>query len=338
VSVVVFLGPTLAPAAARRVLRATYRPPAAQGDVYAAARGGARVIGLVDGAFESVPSVWHKEILWALARGIAVFGSASLGALRAAETEAFGMIGVGEVYEAFRSGTLEDDDEVAVIHGPEDAGFRPLSEAMVNIRATLRAAAEAGVLSRSSGLALEAEAKRWHFPERCYPALLRRGAALGVPDAETARLRAWLARGRVDLKRADALAMLRRIRAAVKDGLPGERPRFVFEHTVFWERVVRRVHVARPGPARGPLARSDRGDDSRLERGEADGPSRPSPPRRGPTGAGGRGRGRRRRHRARPRRPPARVPPRTRPASGGARPRTPACRRRAGACSPTGDA
>jgi hypothetical protein len=249
VSIVVFLGPTLPRAAARRVLRATYRPPAAQGDLYAAARKGARAIGLVDGAFESVPSVWHKEILWALARGIAVFGSASLGALRAVETEAFGMIGVGAVYEAFRSGALEDDDEVAVTHGPEDTGFRPLSEAMVNIRATLRAAVQAGVLSESSRRALEAEAKRLHFPDRCYPALLRQGPALGVPDREVARLRAWLPRGRVDLKRADALAMLRRMRAAVKEGLPVHGPGFVFEHTTFWERVVRRVHLARAGPA-----------------------------------------------------------------------------------------
>ena len=42
-----------------------------------------RAIGIIDGYFQQVPSVWHKEILWAMAQGVHVFGSASMGALRA---------------------------------------------------------------------------------------------------------------------------------------------------------------------------------------------------------------------------------------------------------------
>ena len=42
---------------------------------------------------------------------------------------------------SFRDGVLQDDDEVAVLHGPEELGYPPLTEAMVNIRATLREAA-----------------------------------------------------------------------------------------------------------------------------------------------------------------------------------------------------
>ena len=33
------------------------------------------------------------------------------------------MSGVGRIYEAFRDGILEDDDEVAVLHGPEELGY-----------------------------------------------------------------------------------------------------------------------------------------------------------------------------------------------------------------------
>ena len=58
------------------------------------------VIGIIDGYFEIVPTVWHKEILWAMAQGIHVFGAASIGALRAAELDAFGMRGIGRIYEA----------------------------------------------------------------------------------------------------------------------------------------------------------------------------------------------------------------------------------------------
>ena len=94
----------------------------------------------IDGYFDRVPAVWHKEILWAMSRGIHLFGCSSMGALRAAELEAFGMVGVGEVFRMFRDGVLEDDDEVAVIHGPSDAAYVTLTEALVNIRATLASA------------------------------------------------------------------------------------------------------------------------------------------------------------------------------------------------------
>jgi len=51
------------------------------------------------GYFEIVPTVWHKEILWAMDRGIHVYGGASIGALRAAELADFGMTGIGQIYE-----------------------------------------------------------------------------------------------------------------------------------------------------------------------------------------------------------------------------------------------
>ena len=69
-----------------------------------------------------------------------------MGALRAAELAPFGMIGVGAIFEAFRDGVLEADDEVAVRHAPADARLPPTSEALVDIRATLGAAGAAGVV------------------------------------------------------------------------------------------------------------------------------------------------------------------------------------------------
>ena len=85
-----------------------------------------QAIGIIDGYFQWAPAVWHKEILWAIQQGVHVFGAASMGALRAAELAPFGMRGVGRIFEAYRDGVLpgsgdepfEDDDEVAVVHGP----------------------------------------------------------------------------------------------------------------------------------------------------------------------------------------------------------------------------
>ncbi len=102
-NVIVFTGPTLSASDARKELEALYLPPAAQGDVYRAARTRPVAIGIIDGVFDQVPSVWHKEILWAMSQGIHVFGSASMGALRAAEIAAFGMTGVGEIFRGIRT-------------------------------------------------------------------------------------------------------------------------------------------------------------------------------------------------------------------------------------------
>ena len=120
-----------------------WRPPIRQGELYRAALDRPAVIGVIDGYFEVTPTVWHKEILWAMAQGIHVYGAASIGALRAAELDTFGMKGIGRIYEDFRDGVLEDDDEVAVLHGPEELGYPPLTDAMVNIRATLAEASSA---------------------------------------------------------------------------------------------------------------------------------------------------------------------------------------------------
>src|SRR5207237_4633718 len=68
--VIVFVGPTLEVADARRELDATYLGPVAQGDVLRAVEARPQAIAIIDGYFASVPTVWHKEILWALSQGV----------------------------------------------------------------------------------------------------------------------------------------------------------------------------------------------------------------------------------------------------------------------------
>ncbi|MEZ5936426.1 MAG: TfuA-like protein [Alphaproteobacteria bacterium] len=235
----VFLGPTLPIADARRTLDAVYLPPVRQGDVYrAVTRHRPEVIGIVDGYFHQVPSVWHKEILWAMAEGVHVLGSASMGALRAAELHPFGMEGVGQIFSAFQSGVLEDDDEVAVLHGPADLGFVAASEAMVNIRSTLDAARTDGVIGGSTAEHLARIAKSLFYAKRRYAAMLEQAAAEGLPTGELAAFEAWLKTGRIDRKREDALAMLARMGELLAGELPGKPVDYSFEHTSLWESAI----------------------------------------------------------------------------------------------------
>ena len=254
-SVYVFLGPTLPVADARQVLDAVYLPPARQGDVYRLTQlRRPTAIGLVDGHFNQVPAVWHKEILWAISAGIAVYGAASMGALRAAELAPFGMRGVGRVFEAYRDGVLppyggepfEDDDEVAVIHAPGEAGYRPLSEAMVNIRCSLAAAADAAVIGKTTRDRLLHLAKELFYPERSYQRLLQRAASLDLPRQELRDLAEWLPTGRRDQKREDALRLLQVIEDELRGPPAANTIKFRFQHTVQWQSAMAEVGAAQP--------------------------------------------------------------------------------------------
>jgi hypothetical protein len=234
VNAVVFAGPTISAGEVAAIVDATCLPPAAQGDVYRASLERPSVIGIIDGYFERQPAVWHKEILWALNEGIHVFGSASMGALRAAELAPFGMVGVGAIFEAYRNGVLEDDDEVAIVHGPKEADYRAGSDAMVNIRATLTKALHVGVLDGPVCATLERIAKGLYYAERTYPRMLEAGREAGVPVSTLAAFRRWLPEGGINQKRADAEAMLHAMRECLESAPGPKHVDFIFQDSLWW--------------------------------------------------------------------------------------------------------
>ncbi|MEM7069056.1 MAG: TfuA-like protein [Pseudomonadota bacterium] len=238
--IIIFAGPTINEQQILDVVEeATVLPPVEVGDVYRAAQSMPDAIGIIDGYFDSVPSVWHKEILWALDAGIPVYGASSMGALRAAELHAFGMIGVGEIFENYRDGVFEDDDEVALQHGPEELGFASLSEPLVNIRATLRQAVKGRKIEQGLAAELVDLAKSRFYPERTWERLLEDVMDLGGSDLVVERLEQWLVDGRVDQKHADALEMLEIIKrpVVVEQSLLEEE----FQHTVMWDQLTRQI-------------------------------------------------------------------------------------------------
>lgn len=238
--IVVFAGPSIDEARVHEALggrAALVLPPAAQGDLYRAWRRRPDAIVLIDGYFGDVAAVWHKEILWALREGTPVLGGASIGALRAVELEAFGMVGVGEIFEAFRDGRLVADDEVALAHGDAGCRYRALSEPLVNIRATLRRATTEGVVGDGTAQEALAVAQGLHYTERSFQSVLARMG--GTTDTD--RLRAWLPVGRVDQKALDAEATLR---ASLAAGPPTPLRRWAFEYTAMWDEVTR-LHASR---------------------------------------------------------------------------------------------
>lgn len=237
----IFLGPSLPRSEAEQHLQADYCPPVSQGDVYRAVTAGAQIIGIIDGYFERVPAVWHKEILWAMSQGVHVFGASSMGALRAAELHSYGMTGIGRVFEAFRDNELEDDDEVTITHGPGELGYPATSDAMVNIRATLADAETQGIIDAATHLYLIEQAKRRYYPERRYQDILNTAKANTAYAKQAAELEQWLATGRRDVKKEDAITLLLRIKADIEDVPGAKQVSFQFEATDAWEQASRRV-------------------------------------------------------------------------------------------------
>lgn len=239
----VFLGPSLRGDEAVRLEGAgaiEIRPPVRAGDVRQALHDGCQLIGIVDGFFEQVPTVWHKEILFALSRGAWVYGGGSMGALRAAELHRYGMVGIGAIFDAYRTGQLDADDEVAVVHGPAESGFRELSTALANLRFGLRRAVERGILSAASEAVLLATAQRRFYADRSWKTLFLDGKNQGaVAREEILALQAWVVHESPNQKRDDAIAVLTRMSADLSAGIAPFSPAFAFEPTDPWDHAER---------------------------------------------------------------------------------------------------
>jgi hypothetical protein len=247
---IVFLGPSLpAGEAARLFPAASLRGPARQGDVLRALRDRPKAIALIDGVFESAPSVWHQELRIALAEGIHVLGAASMGALRAVELAPFGMIGVGAIYRAYDEGLLTDDADVALLHAAAEHEFRSLTVPLVNVVAAAEHAVVHGALSISEARALLRAARGLHYQDRHWNGILAR---LRWSAARKQRFEQFRRAHPQDAKAADARECLVATRKLCESGAAGNvSPRSTFS---VW---ARRAWLAQQGPP--PDADADHG-------------------------------------------------------------------------------
>ena len=217
-SVYVFIGPSISVDEARKHCDGVFLPPVAQGEIVQLLKEQPKIIGIIDGYFDSVPSVWHKEILMALSSGVHVVGGASMGALRAAELHPFGMVGVGQIFEWYRDGVIDADDEVAVKHADRELNYRSLSEALVNIRKTLQMAQERGIITAHTHQTLIAIGKHIHYPERSYESIIKQARIDVLPTEEIKQLETFVKNHRVDLKKEDAIKVLDKITELTNSG------------------------------------------------------------------------------------------------------------------------
>ena len=214
---VVFLGPSYPATAAAEIVESDFRPPVRRGDIFRLLATDVAVIVLIDGVFHSDPSVGHREILAAVDEGITVIGASSMGALRAAELHDLGVEGYGTIFQWYRDGYIDGDDEVALHHETAERGYHALSEPLVNIRATLHAAVRAGRISAGQADAVVQEARATFYPERSFDRLIKGPAASRWPSSIRDSLARFVRVSYVDLKAQDARGALVRAREAMQE-------------------------------------------------------------------------------------------------------------------------
>lgn len=238
---VIFVGPSLHRDLAflrRKQGDIVWAGPARCGDIARAARNGAIAIALVDGLFDQNAAPWHKEVLYALSLGLPMAGGASMGALRAAECDAFGMTGIGAIYRRYASGEIADDAEVAQLHAPEELNYLPLTEPMVNVEPTLTLLETEGVVRTATVRTLSAAARQIHYSERTYAEIIRRSPDLDPEEAEAAGI--WFETHAVDQKRKDAFEVLDWLRAQ-PDRIPQPVHDWDFQETTQWMQLLHAV-------------------------------------------------------------------------------------------------
>ena len=209
-NVIIFLGPSLSHEEASTILNADYRPPIQRGDISAVLNENPDVIGIIDGVFHQQPAVSHREILDALKKGVTVVGGASMGALRASELDDFGMVGVGYVYNQYKNGLIESDDDVAVVINPMT--MEQLSDSLVSMEYNFKKALDKGLISEEDFNTLIKTAKAIFYPKRTYTLLLN---TVQIHPAKIAVIENFLIEEGIDIKRQDAENVLKYIKKLI---------------------------------------------------------------------------------------------------------------------------
>lgn len=208
---IVYLGPTLRKEEALKILDADYRDPAKKGDFLMLSQDSdeKKYVGFIDGVFlHDYPPPPIEVYHLATRKNIELLGASSLGALRAVELEKFGMKGIGKIFQLYKNGIIDADDEVAVTFVRGSNILQ--SEAMIDIRFNLFLAYKKGIITNDTKKRFVKIAKGIYFPFRNYEDIinLTQQQYPSIHD-ELENFRAHILQNRDSLKARDAMKLLK---------------------------------------------------------------------------------------------------------------------------------
>lgn len=221
--VFIFCGLSIDIDSAKKIVpSATFRPPIRRGDLDSIAAGS--VVGIIDGVFDHNFAITPQEVNSLVARGVAVFGSSSMGALRAAECR--GVRAIGKIADWYTRGVITDDADVAVAFDPDT--LQPISVPQVNVRYALQRLESSGTLSKEWASKFLKTSEALYYPERTYMRILVE-SGMKSKDEQTRALASML--NAIDLKKEDAFSLLEAVAAYLDSGEKPQVPEGPLEST-----------------------------------------------------------------------------------------------------------
>lgn len=214
---VIFIGPTLSIDKAKEILDADYRPPAKKGDLLKLIPTAVKFVGLIDGYFlQDYPPTPIEVYNLLRKKDVMVFGSSSLGALRAVELKRFGMMGIGKIFNLFLKGVIDSDDEVAVTF----TGYREYqSDALIDIRYNLFLAQKKQIIDTNTKRNILRIAKKTYFPYRTYDDILEKSKKVfSLQKKQIEDFGEYISKHKVSLKEKDAIRLLINIKNIIEVG------------------------------------------------------------------------------------------------------------------------
>lgn len=216
VKILIYTGLSLPFSEAKEILdshddiEVVYKRPIKRGDLSHDIKENPDIIAIIDGVFHQNSAVGHREILSVMKKGVKVYGSSSMGALRASELDVLGMEGIGYCYNEYASGNVTSDDDVAVMLNSET--LEALSVPLISMNYVFTNAVAENIITKEEKDELIKITKETYYPKRNYAQTLSQSSL----DADKKGKLIDFIRTSKDIKKEDAKELLNHIKSVIE--------------------------------------------------------------------------------------------------------------------------
>jgi TfuA protein len=164
----VYSGLSLSPQTVTKYLPgAKNHGPIKRGDLDWATKNQGQIAVIIDGRFDQTLAISPGEIMDAMRAGVRVFGSSSMGAMRAVELRHQGMIGYGAIFEYLLKEDYFKDDYLAQVFAEDITGWEA-SPSYIDVFFNLRHLVEKNKISKREFTGILNLLDRTHYSNRSF--------------------------------------------------------------------------------------------------------------------------------------------------------------------------
>lgn len=138
--------------------------PIKRGQLLTDIKSGYHIIGIIDGFFLNHLAVTPSEIIDCIRCGVKIFGASSMGAIRAADLDSIGMIGIGKIYDLIKKDDSFEDDFLGQTFLEEE--YFKTSAPFINVYYNLKKMKELNIITQEVFIFSVKSYRNMHYSER----------------------------------------------------------------------------------------------------------------------------------------------------------------------------